>query len=297
MSAFTKEKMLDELRTVFLFEADHIRLGAGDNAAEAFIGFAIGEESGYPPMDPALVDLSRFAIAAAFERGYDFAFRPSVLNTMGEHEVQDLNSFMHGAPRASADGDTHAFMTSAGLCQTVADAVFARWKLEWEKIGPFTTRELALLANMTEGAIRNALADKSDAGLRAIPGSKNPVKVEHAEALRWLRGRRGFIPTPDRPIDDRFLREHLRDLESAEALGSLVGRRILDVFGSSGQAPAALGWTPERVAEWMEGRQAFDEAEAMSLANRLGFDAPAFTGKALEVIRRRDTSGSRGDAA
>lgn len=296
MPTFSKKEMLDELRTIFLFEADHIRLGAGENAAEAFIGFSIGEEHEYPSMETALVDLSRFAITAAFERGYDYAFRPSVLNTMGEHKVQDLNEFMHGTPRASADGDTHVFMTPAGFCQTVADAVFARWKLEWERVGPFTTRELALLANMTEGAIRNALADKSDAGLRAIPGSKNPVEVERSEALRWLRGRRGFVPTPERPIDDRFLREHLRDLETAEALGKLVGRRIWDVFGSPDQASAALGWAPEHIVEWMEGRQAFDEAEAMLLADRLGLDAPRFAGKALEVIRRRDVDGARGEA-
>lgn len=297
MPDFAKKQMLDELRTIFLFEADHIRLGAGEDAAEAFIGFPIGDEYNYPSMDPALVDLSRFAIAASFERGYDFTFRPSVLNTMGEHEGQDLNEFMHGTPRASADGDTHVYMTPAGLCQTVADAVHARWMLEWENIGPFNTRQLALLANMTEGAIRNALADKSDAGLRAIPGSRNPVQVEHGEALRWLRGRRGFIPTPERPTDDRFLREHLRDLETAEALGKLVGQRIRDVFGSPDRGATALGWAPERIAEWIEGRQAFDEAEAALLADELGLDVPRFTGKAIEVVRRRDAGRAPGDAA
>jgi hypothetical protein len=38
----------------------------------------------------------------------------------------------------------------------VADAASARWKLEWIADGTqtFTIRELALLANMTEGAVR-----------------------------------------------------------------------------------------------------------------------------------------------
>jgi len=291
MPAFTKDEMLAELGAIFLFEADHIRIGAGEKAAEAFIGFPAGENEGweYGSMEPAHVDLDRFAIAASFERGYEYAFRPSVLNTIGEHEVQDLSVFMLGTPRASGSGDTHRFMTPEGLCQIVADAVHARWKLEWDMPGHwFTTRELALLADMTEGAVRNALADKSEAGLRAIPGSKNPIKVNYDEALRWLKGRRGFIPTPEHPLDDRFLRERLREAETTKALGELVRRRTWDAFRTLDQAPAAFGWAPERLAEWIEGRQDFHEAEAALLAERLGFDGPSFVGKALEVIRRRD---------
>ena len=184
--------------------------GQGPVAAERFIGFPPGDADEYCHRSPADVDLSQFQIASAFERGFDFAYRPSVMNTLGSHEIQDLTVFMLGTPRSggvSSGGETHPYMTPDGLCQTVADAAHARWKLEWDSLGAgrhtFTTRELALLANMTEGAIRNALSDKSENGLRAVPNSKNPVLVEHAEAWRWLKGRRGFIPSPQRPRDDR----------------------------------------------------------------------------------------------
>ena len=296
MPNFTPDEMLSELRMVFLFEADHIRLGAGDAAAERFIGFGLEGAAEYPDHDPALVDLGRFEIPGAFESGFEYAFRPSFLNTFQEHEAQDLNEFMRGTPRASASGETHRFMTPEGLCQTVADAAFARWKLD-DGHGPFTTRELALLANMTEGAVRNALADRSESGLRAIPGSKNPVEIEYPEAQRWLQGRRGFIATPERPLDDRFLRERLRAIETAAALGQLVTRRIWSALKSPDEAAKALGWTSERVGEWMEGRQAFDEVEAVLLAHRLGFDEPDFLGKTLEVTRRRDAAVAHGNAA
>jgi len=301
MVRFTKEQMFNELRTIFLFEADHLLMGAGPEMARRFIGFDTGDEAEYCNHSPAEVDLSRFAISGKFDGGYEYAFRPSVMNTLGEEGVQDLHTFMLGTPRAggiSSGGETHSFMTPEGLCQMVCDTVHARWKLEWDPVWAgshtFTTRELALLADMTEGAVRNALADKSENGLRAVPGSKNPVIVEHADAMRWLKGRRGFIPTPDRPSADRFLLEHLQNIQSSEALGHLVGMQLWAAFGSPEKAPAALGWNPAEVEGWVKGTQTFDVEQARSLAAALDFDIPLFVGKSLEVTLRRDLSKAKG---
>jgi hypothetical protein len=293
MARFTKEQMLDELRTIFLFEADHLLLEAGEKIAAAFIGFSPDETGEYCHRPASDVDLGRFQIAASFDAGYEYAFRPSVLSTLAESEVQDLTVFMLGTPKAGgimSGGETHDFMTSNGLCQTVADTVYARWKLEWDTAGTndFTARELALLADMTEGAVRNALADKSENGLRAIPGTKNPVMVDHAEALRWLRGRRGFVPSPERPRDDRFLTESLRNIHSAEALGHLISQRLWGAFGSPSETPSALDWSTEEIDNWQKGAQSFNEEKARQLARALDFDEPLFVGKVLEVTLRRD---------
>jgi hypothetical protein len=277
------------LRTIFLFEADHILLGAGEEAAAGFIGFHVGDEGEYCFQAPSQVDLSRFQVAASFDRGYDFVFRPSVLNALQEHEAQNLVVFMDGVPRTggiSSGGETHRFMTPEGCCRTVADAVLARRKLEWGD--DFTPRELALLANMTEGAVRNAIADKSESRLRPIPGTKNPIRIGHNEAWHWLSGRRGFIPTPKRPSEDRFLMEHLRNLQSSEHLGHLLSRRLWGAYGSPQHASSALGWTEEEVKQWMNGSFQFDAEHASQLAQALDFDVPSFVGKALEVSLRRD---------
>jgi hypothetical protein len=300
MILFTKEQMLNELRTIFLFEADHIAIGAGLGAAEEFIGFSNDEYGNYCAMKPEIVDLDRFPIACAFEQGYDYAFRPTVLSTLGDpSEVQDLRVFMDGTPKVGGigcGGETHQFMTPDGFCQTVADAVYARWKLEWEDDAGehFTTRELALLANMTEGAIRNALADKSENGLRAIPGSKNPVQIEKAEAARWLQGRRGFIPTPNRPREDRFLKEQLQNAPSAEALGQLIGQCVKRAARTPGDVQAALGWKHEQLDAWVRGENRFDLESAKALAVALDLDVPLFVGKALEVSLRRDLATANG---
>ena len=294
MAEFTKEQMLDELRTIFLFEADHVLISSGPMKAEAFIGFPAGDRGEYVHDAPSKVDLSLFAdITASFERAYEFAFNRSRLNTFSEHEVQDLQAFMEGTPRVggiSSAGEMHRFMTPEGYCRTVADAAFARWKLEWagDESAKFTTRELALLANMSEGAVRMAISDKTDGRLKAIPGSK-PVAVEFAEAKRWLSGRRGFVPWPERAADDRFLTRAIRDAETPKELARLVDQ--IAGFDATNRLAATLGWPIADVRSWFDGSFTFDVERAGQIAKALQLDVPMFVGKALEVTLRSSNGG------
>ena len=182
-------------------------------------------------------------------------------------------------------GEMHRFMTPDGFCKTVQEMAFARWKLEIEEIGPFSTRELALLANMSEGAVRNAMADKDEGRLKVISGSK-PVEVEHDEAKRWLIGRRGFVPTPSRLRDDPNLREKLSSIQTAVELGDMIRRHRL-VFKSL-MSPSLLEWPVDELSAWENGSFVFDAVRAQDLASGLDLDVPVFAGKALEVALRRD---------
>jgi hypothetical protein len=296
MGRFTKEQMLEELRTIFLYEADHVLISSGRAKAEVFIGFPIGEHDEYLNEPTKKVDLAHFApITGCFERGYEFTFKRSRLNDFGKHEVQDLLVFMNGTPRAGgigSGGETHRFMMPDGYCRMVADAVFARWKLEWkgDESETFTTRELALLANVTDGAVRMAISDKGENRLKSIPGSK-PVAVEFDEAKRWLSGRRGFTPWPDRPGDDLFLTRALRDAETPKAFGRLI-HQATD-FRPPEQLAAKIGWTADNVKAWFDGTFSFDTELARSLAQSLELDVPLFVGKALEVSLRAAGRGHR----
>lgn len=136
------------------------------------------------------------------------------------------------------------------------------------------------------------MADKSENKLQVIPGTKNPALVEHTEALRWLRGRRGFIPTPDRPRDDCFLTEHLAGIRSVVALGDLVRSRVLATYTSLQAAADALQWQTATLDDWLTGTQTFDTNEAKALAQVLELDPAPFLGKTLEVTFRRDSGGS-----
>jgi hypothetical protein len=295
MARFLKEDMLTELKVIFLYEADHVLISAGEDRAAAFIGFPVGEEGEYLHEAPNKVDLSLFSnITGSFERGYNFAFNPSRLNNFGEHEVQDLLVFMDGTPRAGgikSGGTTHLFMTPDGKCRMVADAALARWKLEWtaDDSDTFTSRELALLANMSEGAVRMAISDKSENRLRSIPGSK-PVAVEFGEAKRWLSGRRGFIPWPDGAKNDRFLTRAIRDAETPRAFGRLI-QQVAN-FQTPDEMSDKIGWDANQIKAWLDGTFAFDVDHARRLAELLDLDVAMFVGKALEVSLR-STEGGR----
>lgn len=287
MARFTQAQMLDELRTIFLFEADHVLISSGSAKAEAFIGFRTEDEYCHEPT--AKVDLSLFAsITGSFERGYEYAFNPSLLNTFQEHEIQDLHTFLQGTPRigGAASSETHRFMTPDGYCQMVADAALARWKLEWIADGTqtFTTRELALLANMTEGAVRMAISDKSDARLKTIQGSK-PVSVSFAETKRWLAGRRGFVPCPSVPKEDQFLSLAMREAETSVDFSRLLQR--ISNFEPAEHLAKKARMQVEEAERWLNGNFTFDLPQARAVAECLNVDVPLFVGKALEVSLRR----------
>ena len=79
--------------------------------------------------------------------------------------------------------------TDVGHLQDMIDRLRARRSLDagsYMSIG-----ELAVLADMSERSVRNALAVEGTGRLNADKSGN----VENAEARRWLQGRRGFVPT------------------------------------------------------------------------------------------------------
>ncbi len=295
MKHIDKTRIRDELRKILLIQADHLAITASAEVARAFIGFSLGEEDFcYWEMDDAPLELDRFHATYLLETCYDYAFTPSVLTGHDDSLVQDLQIFALGMPPCDAGGEIHDFLTDKGLCKTVAAASLARFKLD--DGDALSSHEIALLANVTDGAVRNALANKSESGLRAISGSKNPIMIENAEALRWLLGRRGFMPTPESISDDRFLEERIQHVRTAEELGQILARLSWPRFGSPEKAPEKLEWPSNRFEAWLNGSQEFDETEAQQLADGFGIDVPLFVGKARETTLRRDRTTAAGAA-
>lgn len=287
MPRFSKEQIHGELSKILLIQADHIANTAHPDIAEQFIGFPLqNDEFCYFESDPARVDLSRFHATTLLDACYEYAVSPSVLTGHDDSLVQDLQVFVLGMPQADVGGEIHSFLTESGVCRMVAEISLARFKLD--EGDALSGREVALLANMTEGAVRNALADKSENGLQAISGTKNPVMIENDEALRWLMGRRGFVPTPFSLDEDRFVTERILKSRSTKEIGEIVSRLSWTRFGSPDDAPAKLGWSDETFKAWCEGTQTFDETKAIQLAEAFGTDVPLFVGKMRETTLRRD---------
>lgn len=265
---FPKNDMLDELRTILLFEGDHLILGRGLELAQAFLGFAPDDGSNYCFDPPSKVSLAHFPIASSFDRGYDYAFEPTNPIQIDESEVQDLIVFMDGVPRiggTSMAGILHDYMTPKGLCRRVADTVFARWKLEIEEVDEFTIRELALLANMTEGAVRNAI---SVGDLKTIKRGTS-TWIQHPDALAWLSGRKGFVPTPADPDASFGIREALRGAHTATELGGILQSALAAKGIPDDELAKAVGWSEGDRRRWLGGDVARDFRVAATIARLL----------------------------
>ena len=104
--------------------------------------------------------------------------------------------------------------------------------------------DLAILADMSERSVRNAVSASGDAQLR-ITKIGNSEWVDNDEARRWLAMRRGFVPTRFENISGE-IGQHPEALTSLYDLGNFIHLRW-----------SALGKTPEMVhqeLEWSETR-------------------------------------------
>lgn len=118
-------------------------------------------------------------------------------------EFLDLTAFTLTARNAA---ELYGEIVPLYLEQTMATAIL-RKRLDDETIGEqfdvvvlepdevnFTLFEVAVLARMNEKSVRNATQPTSKDRLMTIKVG-NRTLVEPHEALRWLKGRRGFNPT------------------------------------------------------------------------------------------------------
>lgn len=92
----------------------------------------------------------------------------------------------HALIRARLDLDTHpAFQDDDALPMFLSGE---------DQSGYLTLKEIAVLGQMTERAVRNA-AQPTAADQLQTRKEQNQTVVDSNEALRWLKGRRGFIAT------------------------------------------------------------------------------------------------------
>lgn len=291
MSKFSKQDLQTELASIIIVMGRQIELWTGNERLVAdFLGS--GLQGCAVDLNPSEVDLRRFPMAQNLLNAYDYAFAPTADDVPDINALNELGDMIAGLPREDFSSNVHDFPNQGGesKIKDVCDAVWGRASIDdidYEQTD-LSIRQVALLADMTEGAVRNAMTASGEAALAAIPKSK-PVRIDVDEARRWLAGRRGFIPTPSGTADDPILNERLRSFERMEQLTDFIARHALRVFGGFPQLVDALGWADEAEANtWLDGTYRFENSYAKTLGAALGADAPTFVGKALELSLRRD---------
>lgn len=187
---FTLDELLDELRMSIWCSASQIALLGKLEFAEAMIApeaeFGMSEQ---PQSWLSTIDLDAYDFTATLRDAYDFAFQVNDPSRFGGDEWGDVMAFADGSVRTSWSGDFAPLMRDGSKLRHVADMVQGRVSLMTG--GALSIRHLALLANMTEPAVRSALSAEG------IKTEGRPASLSAAVALAWLRGRRGFVPTAD----------------------------------------------------------------------------------------------------
>ena len=285
----SRSAVMDDLRMMILASADHIGLvGPSEKCLDDFLGFEVGpwQPSLVPSLDPKMVDLGRYKLTDLINRAYDFAWQVGPRENRCQFEENDYFSvvtYIHAAPTFTSDSsDTPMSSSNSALRQTL-NAARARKGLEWKR--GLSIADLALLARMTEPAVRASLSKE---GIRAT-GNKNDnglLVVEHADTLRWLEGRRGYVPTEgplpeDSAWRDRDVADIFRD-QGWEAVA-------VDATGIHGLA--TLAGLEQLDASWVHdlvmGRPASLDIEALERIGRVvARDTPRFVGIAVERLMR-----------
>ncbi|WP_342130128.1 hypothetical protein [Hydrogenophaga sp. OTU3427] len=139
---------------------------------------------------------ARYAYDGVVSAGYDLddmnAFNDGPLERLRDLlDTLDTESAYFNECIAAARGFNED-AALGGLPDLVAK-VIARWNLDMGQT--LSPGELALLANMNERSVRNAMGPGGELKVTTNGG------IDSAEALRWLSGRRGFVPTQYRNLD------------------------------------------------------------------------------------------------
>ena len=184
---FSRGDVMKDLQKALIAEAAMIFRWGSRDAAEAFIGLSLSRQARAPldDGDPTQIDLSRFQSTAIIDAAFDWAFQTNQPGAFRIVDRDNLCSLLEGASSGTPRLRSPMADSVSPLRMTI-DTALARWKLEFEPDKKLAVRELALLAQMTEVAARNALAK---AGLKARGG------IDNHSASRWLSERQKFIPT------------------------------------------------------------------------------------------------------
>jgi hypothetical protein len=287
---FSKEEVMDELREVLMGNACQIALSMGrDELAEAYLGISLEDQSfgsGHRLSLEELrkIDLDRFSIARQVGWAFDYAFQigePSARLMFDEDDWNDIGIFRNGAARISYGGEPTPLDRENSHLSHTLDMTLARMALDhssWMNI-----RDLALLANMGEAAVRTSLSAE---GIRT---EGKPAQLSGEVAAEWLSRRRGFVPTLARPERGQAPSPTSSDLLStkpfSEALTAMMVEASIDVTTLAEAAKVDASWLSALVA----GQSAACVIDALQrVAAALDADVPLFVGRAVEASLRSE---------
>ena len=188
---FSRHELEDDIRAALLSQAAEIYWIAGPEAANAFIGLKIDVDAVEHGTQAAQIELKRFNFARVVLNAYESAYRTGAGKLISDDDIDELE-LMIGAMFSSMSRryDNPADRRGSPLRRTMLSA-YLRWKMSEgylfdNKLDQSAVENLAILADMSEQAVRNSLNKEK---LSAVKG-----KLDNRAVIRWLQNRRDFVP-------------------------------------------------------------------------------------------------------
>lgn len=297
---FTRDEIVHEVRRATLALASLIaHYGSFNNSlmhTEQYLGVSL-EDYQYETMGRDerldLIPIEEHNLYRVVMDAYDYAYQTGGRGQAGMHlldQLGEVSGILTGFPRTDWAGEPSPLDTNnPSKLRQVLDTFVARFSLDAGE--DLSVRQLALLGDMTEAAVRTSL---SSAGIRTVStGRKGDLNlVAHAEALSWLMGRRGFTPS----APNETLAEHVSSGRDFLTLGFVPA--LARAIGASGLDVPALSEKSDISPEWLQqvstavGSADVDVAALERLARVLGLPVPLFVGRAVtELLQRKSNSG------
>lgn len=226
----------------------------------------------------ALKDLSHLALFADLESAYDYAFNGyPFLGFDLDVYLEQLHDFLDffsssWVEVAFCDPTVQAGIEyKSGGLRKLVDLGRARSMLDKDEW--LDAKQIALLAGITERSVQNAFSLKGDARLESkkFPDGYN---VSAKEALRWLKGKKGFVPTRERTVAAVGM-PWPEEIDTLSGLNDAVSTRAVAVLGSGlelDEFANALGMDVSVLRGKMNGSSGFTFEDALPLAKVLKID-------------------------
>lgn len=267
--------MLDELKVIVA--ADLTRLSAiyGQDQMAAARRDSIDEM----PVAKHLSVLFDYVVNARLLRTFDME--------TALHELTDY--FLETVPRSPMI-DLHSSAPIEGICAWIVEMAVARWGLDSEKIGAFSIKQIATLANMDERSVRNAANPKAASPLKTFRDTEGNTMVARADAITWLQGRRSYKPMTVSDESGRLApyieSQGFVDLqEMAKFLNTECEKRekkIADIIKDPALMKAYLGWWDNKVICNFK----FEPKAFRALAKEIEQDERPFAIAAFKTIQK-----------
>ena len=289
---YTREQVEAELKQIWFEQACRLYFMSGPpfqvngewrNVAQEFLGCDVDPS---PEPDSSEIDLSRFELAQQVLNYYDIltgAAPYEATTVFPAHTGPDLQFMFESLPEMTWDGNVFRPGTSDGICKMIVNAYESRSRLrDYVLTGAnalLTVKQLALVANMTERAVRNAISSKDSDRLETYL-HHGRVTVQSNVAITWLANRRNFQPFVLNPADSALWPiikspEHpLNDMQfnRSELLCDLMHRLALARFGTMERTAAAAHVDLQPVQRLFDGTLPTDEAFLRAIGPVLNFD-------------------------